>query len=138
MLRLISDRLKKDFDADLATIHLLSPPLSKACLNLPEFVTDVGVFSRQFQSVFSTAKPYCGRLKSEQLQLLFADHAEEVASSALLPLGGPLNKESPVGLLAIGSLDRNRFTIGTDTDFLARMAEIITAALSKHLKKVKD
>jgi uncharacterized protein YigA (DUF484 family) len=37
--------------------------------------------------------------------------------------------------LAIGSFDRNRFTLGTDTDFLARMAEIISAALGKHLKK---
>ena len=76
------------------------------------------------------AKPYCGRLKDEQLQILFTDRAGDIGSSALLPLGN----EGSLGLLAIGSLDRNRFTIGTDTHFLARMAEIMSAAMGKHLK----
>jgi uncharacterized protein YigA (DUF484 family) len=146
LLRIISDRLKKDFDTDIAVVHLLYLPLLESNTDLPEIVTDVDLFSGQFKSVFSkgksgskdgttSSKPYCGRLKAEQLQALFADRAEEIGSSALLPLGRPSGKQGSLGLLAIGSFDRNRFTIGTDTDFLARMADIITAALGKHLKK---
>lgn len=140
LLSMITDRLKNDFDADLAVIHLLQPPLLEANSNLPEFVSDADAFYGQFQRLLSGTKggatPYCGRLKSEQLELLFAKRAEEIGSSALLPLGRPFGKEGSLGLLAIGSFDRNRFTIGTDTDFLARMAEIIAAALSKHLNRV--
>ncbi len=146
LLTIISDRLKKDFDTDIAVVHLLRSPLLDVNSALPGFVTDVDVFSSQFKGVFSkgksgskdgttSSKPYCGRLKDEQLQILFADRAEEIGSSALLPLGRFTGKQGPIGLLAIGSFDRNRFTIGTDTDFLARMADIIAAALGKHLKK---
>jgi len=135
LLTIISDRLKNDFDADLVSVHLLCPPVSEANSSRSEFVADVDVFNRLFKSVLKGAKggarPYCGRLKAEQLQFLFADRSEDVGSSALLPLGSG----GSLGLLAIGSLDRNRFTIGTDTHFLARMAEIMSAALGKCLKK---
>jgi len=135
LLSIISDRLKDDFDADLVSVYLSCSPVSEAHSSLPEFVTDIAAFNRSFKSVLKNTrggtKPYCGRLKSEQLQVLFVGRAEEVGSSALLPLG---DKDS-FGLLAIGSLDRNRFTLGTDTHFLARMAEIISAALGKHLKQ---
>ena len=146
LLRIISDRLKKDFDTDIVVVHLLYSPLLESNADLSEIVTDVDLFSSQFKSVFSkgksgnkggtvSSKPYCGRLKAEQLQTLFADRAEKIGSSALLPLGRLTGKQGPLGLLAIGSFDRYRFTIGTDTEFLARMADIITAALGKHLKK---
>ena len=134
LLTVISDRMKEDFGADLAVIHLLLPPSKEACSSLPEFIADVDAYSSQFQQILSGAKPYCGRLKKDQLQLLFADQAEEIGSSALLPLRAPMGNEDSMGLLAIGSFDRNRFTIGTDTHFLARMAEIIAAALGRHRK----
>jgi uncharacterized protein YigA (DUF484 family) len=142
LLTIISDRLKKDFDTDIAVVHLLCSPLLESNSSLPGFVANADVFSGQFKSVFkgskggvnSSFKPYCGRLKPEQLQILFADRAEEIGSSALLPLGRHTGNQGSLGLLAIGSFDRNRFTIGTDTDFLARMADIMSAALGKHLK----
>ncbi|MCK4585927.1 MAG: DUF484 family protein [Gammaproteobacteria bacterium] len=134
LLSIISDRLKDDFDADLVSVHLLCSPVSEANSSLPEIVADIddykGLFKNVIKGTRGGAKPYCGRLKDEQLQILFTDRAGDIGSSALLPLGN----EGALGLLAIGSLDRNRFTIGTDTHFLARMAEIITAALGKHLK----
>jgi uncharacterized protein YigA (DUF484 family) len=134
LLSIISDRLKDDFDADLASIHLWCSPVSENDSSLPEFVATADVYKRLFSSVLKGAKggakPYCGRLKDEQLQILFTDRAGDIGSSALLPLGD----EGSLGLLAIGSLDRNRFTLGTDTHFLARMAEIMSAALGKHLE----
>ena len=129
MLTVISNRLRKDFNADLVEIRLLYSPASETHAALPEFVTDIDTFYDQFQRILGVGKPFCGRLKPEQLKLLFADRADAIGSSALLPLG----KDGAMGLLAIGSFERSRFSIGADTDFLVRMADIISVALSKHL-----
>jgi uncharacterized protein len=46
---------------------------------------------------------------------------------ALIPLGGQV----PAGLLALGSVDRDRFHPGMSTEFLWRMGELITDALAR-------
>ncbi|WP_455198401.1 DUF484 family protein, partial [Kaarinaea lacus] len=129
MLTIISNRLRKDFNADLVEIRLLASPVNETQSHLSEFVADVDAFCGQFQRLLGVGKPFCGRLKTEQLQLLFADRAEAIGSTALLPLG----KDGMMGLLAIGSFERGRFSASADTDFLVRMGEIITVALKKHL-----
>lgn len=129
LLSIISNRLKKDFNADLVKIQLLSTPVNDNHGNIPELVSDIDAFCGQFQRLLGVGKPFCGRLKTEQLQLLFGDRAEAVGSSALLPLG----KDGMLGLLAIGSFERHRFNVGADTDFLGRMADIIGVALNRHL-----
>lgn len=129
MLTIISNRLRKDFSADLVEIRLLASPLNDNQSPLPEFVADVDAFCGQFQRLLGVGKPFCGRLKTEQLHLLFADRAEAIGSTALLPLG----KDGMMGLLAIGSFERGRFSVSVDTDFLGRMADIISVALKKHL-----
>jgi hypothetical protein len=129
LLTIISSRLRKDFNADLVKICLLSTPAKDSHAALPEFISDIDAFCGQFQRLLGVGKPFCGRLKKDQLQLLFGDRAEAIGSSALLPLG----KDGMLGLLAIGSFERDRFNVGVDTDFLGRMADIIGVALNKHL-----
>ena len=129
LLLIISSRLKKDFNADLVKIRILAPPRNDNYATLQEIVSDIDAFCGQFQRLLGMGKPFCGRLKKEQLELLFGDRAEAIGSSALLPLG----KDGMLGLLAIGSFERNRFSVGIDTDFLGRMADIISVALNKHL-----
>jgi len=129
MLSIISNRMRKDFTADLVEVCLLSSPVNEAHAELSEFVTDIDAFCGHFQRLLGTGKPFCGRLKIEQLQLLFGDRAEAIGSTALSPLG----KDGMMGLLAIGSFERNRFSAGADTEFLTRMGEIISVALKKHL-----
>ena len=53
------------------------------------------------------------------------ERADEVQSSALLPLPG-------VGLVAIGSRDPNRFYPGMGTLFLRMMGEALVAALARY------
>lgn len=133
MLSMITNRLRKDFDADLVEICLLSSPVSEANATLPEFVTDIDAFCGQFQRLLGMGKPFCGTLKPEQLQQLFGDRSEAIGSTALIPLG----KDGMMGLLAIGSFERSRFTAAADTDFLMRMGDIISTALKKHLVVVE-
>jgi uncharacterized protein YigA (DUF484 family) len=46
---------------------------------------------------------------------------------ALVPLGD----HGSLGLLALGSTDRDRFHPGMSTDFLARLADLISDVLSR-------
>jgi uncharacterized protein YigA (DUF484 family) len=131
MLGLINNRLRQDFAADFVAICLLRPPLDEALADRPEIVNDTDAFQGAFQRLLSASKPFCGLLKVEQLALLFGEQAESVGSNALLPLGS----RGELGLLAIGSCERDRFNPGADTAFLGRMAEIIAAALGPQLAR---
>ena len=134
LLAIVSDHLRKDFSADLVMIKLVALPIADSASNLPELVTNVENFCSLFQRIVRSNKPYCGRLKSDQLETLFNDRAEAIGSSAVLPLG----QDGSIGLLAIGSFERSRFTSSVDTAFLVRMADIISTALGKHLQITND
>jgi uncharacterized protein YigA (DUF484 family) len=135
LLSLIDTRLRRDFSADLSTVCLLSSPKDVVLATRPEFVRDADAFCGLFQRLLSVGKPYCGQLKTEQLEALFGEQAGEVMSTALLPLnqltsGG----QGKLGLIAIGSFQRNRFHSGADTAFLERMSEIVAATLQGYLQ----
>lgn len=129
LLDIFTRHLRRDFSADLVAVLLLAPPRDAAFAGRAEFVTDADAFRGPFQRLLSAGKPHCGYLKPEQLQLLFNEQAESVASSAVLPLGAA----GSIGLLAIGSADHDRFHTGVDTAFLSRMAEIVATTLRGHL-----
>jgi len=43
----------------------------------------------------------------------------------------PLGAQPALGLLALGSVDRDRFHPGMSTEFLSRMGELISDALAR-------
>jgi uncharacterized protein YigA (DUF484 family) len=81
---------------------------------------------KSFETLFASGKPRCGQVRDSQRELLFGRDANDIGSVALVPLGD----HGSLGLLALGSTDRDRFHPGMSTEFLARMAELITDALS--------
>ena len=82
---------------------------------------------RSFETLFSNARPRCGQVRDSQRDFLFGSEAADIGSVALIPL----TALSPPGLLALGSVDRDRFHPGMSTEFLARMAELIADSLSR-------
>lgn len=78
-----------------------------------------------FRDCLAEGEPLCGRLQPEKNALLYGMRAEEVQSSALIPI-------PEVGLLAIGSLEPNRFYPGMGTLFLRMMGEALAVALSRY------
>jgi uncharacterized protein YigA (DUF484 family) len=82
---------------------------------------------RSFDSLFAAGKPRCGQIRDSQREFLFGPEAPNIGSVALIPLGG----QPPAGLLALGSIDRDRFHPGMSTEFLWRMGELITDALAR-------
>jgi hypothetical protein len=81
---------------------------------------------KSFESLFANGKPRCGQVRDSQRELLFGSEANEIGSVALVPLG----EKGTLGVLALGSTDRDRFHPGMSTEFLARMADLISDALA--------
>ena len=86
--------------------------------------------ARAFAS--SLTMPFCGpNLGFEPAGWLAAEAGEPAQSIALLPMReGAIDSATPAfGLLVLGSQDPQRFDATMGTDFLARMAELASAAL---------
>lgn len=82
----------------------------------------------------SLTMPFCGpNLGFEPAAWLAQGEAAQAQSLALLPLReGAIDSATPAfGLLVLGSHDAQRFDATMGTDFLARMAELASAALAR-------
>jgi uncharacterized protein len=118
--------LREDFDAFHAALLLISEQPDPAA---PSFVRTVRADDpslKSFESLFASGKPRCGQARDSQREFLFGPEGLQMASVALVPLG----QKGSVGLLALGSADRDRFHPGMSTEFLAHMAELIADSLT--------
>src|SRR5204862_177276 len=119
--------LREDFEAFQAVLVLIGEPSQAPAT--PRFVRAVPASDpnlKSFESLFATGKPRCGQARDSQREFLFGPEGPEMGSVALVPLG----MKGSMGLLALGSADRERFHPAMSTEFLARLAELITEALS--------
>jgi uncharacterized protein YigA (DUF484 family) len=120
--------LREDFDAFHATLILIGAgPLPNEVS--PRFVRTVAAGDpnlKSFESLFASGKPRCGQARDSQREFLFGAEGLQMASVALVPLG----EKGSLGLLALGSTDRERFHPAMSTEFLARMAELIGDTVS--------
>jgi len=82
---------------------------------------------KMFESLLQAAKPRCGQIRDAQRDYLFGTDSVGIASAALTPLG----RQGAVGILAIGASDVERFHPGMSTDFLWRVGELVTFALTR-------
>ncbi|MCX8521943.1 MAG: DUF484 family protein, partial [Rhodoferax sp.] len=80
----------------------------------------------------SLTEPFCG-LNTGFESIGWLEQPQGVGSLALIPLRqGPATAEQPaVGLLVLASSDTQRFSNGMGTEFLARIGELVSAALSR-------
>ena len=121
--------MAEDFEADFASIRLFADAASSGDRGLGEFVGSGSDGRELFAQVLASSKPMCGHIKDSQLAFLFPEHATDIASGALLPLGEPVR----FGVLAIGSRDAQRFHPGMGTVFLRQLAEIVSRVLGPHV-----
>lgn len=122
--------LREDFDAFHSVLLLTSPIDSLRDVELGTFLRrlpgdDANI--RTFDALLATGKPRCGQVRDSQRDFLFGPEAASIGSVALVPLG----EAGSIGLLALGSAERERFHPGMSTEFLKRMSELITDALSR-------
>lgn len=81
---------------------------------------------RIFESFFESARPRSGQIRDTQRDYLFGADGGQVGSTVLIPLG----ERAALGLLAIASHDTERYLPTMSTDFLVRIGEIVTEALT--------
>jgi uncharacterized protein len=125
-LNRIEAGLREDFDAFHAALVLIEELPQEGA---PRFVRSVkpdDANLRSFESLFASGKPRCGQARDSQRDFLFGPEGSQMGSVALVPLG----EKGSVGLLALGSADRDRFHPGMSTEFLARLAELIGDVLA--------
>lgn len=126
------DILRDDFNADFVSLriiqHLTGDKKSKQ--QSLHFVAPDDAGLKQFDRLFNSKKPVCGRLKEEQQRFLFNENAGDVKSVALIPLSTSEN----IGILALGSTDETRFHPGMGTVFIRHLGELISTSVSRSLK----
>jgi uncharacterized protein YigA (DUF484 family) len=98
------------------------------------FAEGVSEDAKTFAS--SLTQPYCG-VNSGFEAVNWLDDTAMAMSIALIPLReGPINSTGPAfGMLVLASPDPQRFQSGMGTDFLERIAELASAALSRLRKQ---
>jgi uncharacterized protein YigA (DUF484 family) len=119
--------LREDFDAFHAALVLVG---AGADPSLPSFVRTVAADDpalKSFESLFASGKPRCGQARDSQREFLFGPEGLEMGSVALVPLG----EKGSIGLLALGSADRDRFHPGMSTEFLSRLADLMADTLRR-------
>ena len=124
---LIEASLREDFDAFHGVLVLLGeyPDLAPQRFVRTVAPDDAGL--KSFETLFSSGKPRCGQVRDTQRDFLFGQDANDIGSVALVPLLA--EKGGQLGVLALGSTDRDRFHPGMSTEFLGRMADLIADSL---------
>ena len=127
---LIEASLREDFDAFHGVLVLIGeyPDLAPQRFVRAIARDDAGL--KSFDTLFASGKPRCGQVRDTQREFLFGQDANDIGSVALVPLLPLGDKSAPLGVLALGSTDRDRFHPGMSTEFLARMADLITDSLA--------
>ena len=116
----------QDFDSFNSVLLLIGSEATSADERFLRMVPPDDPRLKSFESLFASGKPRCGQVRDSQRELLFGAEANDIGSVALVPLGD----KGSLGLLALGSTDRDRFHPGMSTEFLARLAELISDALT--------
>ncbi len=125
VLEMLKHYLQRDFAVDAVTLRLRSIPGRSDLAAFEEFNDDAGNVFDGFARLVNEHKPVCGRFRPEQMRQLFTIGAGSIGSAALIPL-----HDLPVfGMLAVGSVDAQRFHPEQGTVFLTQLGELVSRAL---------
>ena len=131
-LAALEAELREHFEVDQAVLVLFGHPEQQDRLALGRFLSVVPAGDdtlRPFATLLDSGSPRCGQIRDAQRNFLFGEDTNEIGSAALLPLG---DRGHPRGILALGSREATHFNPGNSTDFLRRIAEVVSAALEPY------
>jgi len=124
VVRAMAASLSEDFNGDLVRMVLFAPVPGLADEDWLLISPRTSPALSPLADILDSGEPLCGRLHPDKQALLYASHTDTIQASALLPLDG-------LGLIAIGSVDSNRFWPGMGTLFLRMMGEAFTTAFRR-------
>jgi uncharacterized protein YigA (DUF484 family) len=123
----IEQGLREDFDVTQSVLLLFGSGPDDTGMRFVRHVAGDDPNLAGFDTLFASGKPRCGQLGDSLREFLFGVDAASVGSVALVPLG----TDSTLGLLALASLNSQRFHPGMSTDFLALLGELTSDALAR-------
>lgn len=112
----LEDEFHDDFQAEAMELHLFSSAEADREAN-PEL--------DGFGKFLDKGLPQCGHLPRSKLEYLFGPQADDIRSTALIPIRG----KGLLGLLAFGSYNGRRFHPGMGTEYLTRLGEVVSKTL---------
>lgn len=127
----LEEGMRSGFSADHAVLVIFGDPDAFADIDAGRFFRVVARDSETlgpFKTFLAGRSARCGQIRDAQRDFLFREDAEEVGSTALVPL----NSGSDIGFLAIGSADADRFHPGMSIDFLTRLGDLVAGALRRY------
>ena len=113
----LHDTLTSELSADAVALRLF--PFD------PEGADDQDPVTLAFRDFLEQEHALCGPLEAEKSAMLFGETAEQIHSTAIMPI----RAEGRSGVLAIGAADPDRFGPDMGTDLLDRLAEIVSCKL---------
>jgi uncharacterized protein YigA (DUF484 family) len=119
--------LREDFDVTQSVLLLFGGAADESGMRFVRHVAADDSNLAGFDTLFASGRPRCGQIRDSLREYLFGVDAASVGSVALVPLGGA----NPQGLLALASLNSQRFHPGMSTDFLALLGELVSDALAR-------
>jgi hypothetical protein len=126
----VETSLREDFDARNSVLVLFLEE-ARSLAAAPGCFLRIGNLAdpeiKTFESLLQAGKPRCGQVRDAQRDFLFGKDSVEVGSVALTPLG----PKGALGILAIGASDAERFHPGMSTEFLSRIGDLVTYALTR-------
>ena len=122
----IREALREDFHAD--AVELLLFDHEGHGNSLPSNDSRLKTFSR----IIEGRSTVCGHLRPEQLELLFGEANNDIASAVVIPLCE--KGETPcIGLMGIGSIDSQRYHPEMGTMFVNHLGAVMNRIFRAHL-----
>jgi len=126
LIQVLDTSLKNDFNTEFYSLTLIDKGFyaSKTLANL---VSEEDAKSK-ISSLLSAQKAVSGVLREEQINFLFEQSANSVASVIALPL----NSSEPLGVLALGSSDADFYTHDIGTVFIDYIGALLNELIPSH------
>lgn len=123
-LNCISQTMQKDFNVPYVAMRLWNLPITVESAEFEAVPADLRFV------VSDMTEPYCGTPTNTEALTWFDAPVEKIRSIALIPLS---HNSKTIGLLALGSEDPKRFFPEMGTLYIARMGQMVAAALHRQL-----
>lgn len=130
VLAIVTDELRNRLSTDYVSIRLITDDQKKANEQPERYSMRNAEELACFERSIHDRKIQCGRLTADQIQVLFNQDAEHIASGAVLPL----IDVASFGVIGLASIDAQRYHPGMGTEFLRNLGELVSAAIRAHLK----
>lgn len=130
VLAIVTEELRNRLATDYVSIRLLTDDQKKVKDQPERYSLRNDSALECFDRSIHDRKIQCGRLSADQIQVLFTQDAEHIASGAVLPL----IDVASFGIIGLASIDAQRYHPGMGTEFLRNLGELVSAAIRAHLK----